>query len=63
MNILLVMCVVEFWILLGLLSTHLFSYRHNQRIQITNISFILLSAMFGPISYLLMVYFYKGSPR
>lgn len=57
--VLLIICAVQLWIILGLVSLHFFSYFHKQKVQVTDTSVILLSFIYGPITYRTMVDYYK----
>lgn len=59
MTLLVVLCLVELWVILGLVSLHVFSYIHTQKVQITDLSIIFLSLIYGPFTYGTMVNYYK----
>jgi hypothetical protein len=59
MEIFIFLSIIELWIILGLISLHFFSYFYHQKVQITDISVILLSFVYGPFTYRIMVHHYK----
>jgi len=54
-----IILIIQAWIILGLGSLHFFSLIFKQKVQITNTSVILLSVIYGPITYGIMINFYK----
>jgi len=60
MIILTTLCIFELWGMLGLLSFLIFSYLNKQKIQITDISVILLALLYGPITYKIILSNYKA---